>query len=234
MIANLTTRPLLTNQLVNVAGTGAGAAVEREGVVLRSSPREILVAFPNDEALPEAFAIGAAARLKTWDQLGLYEGATSILRHLDSALVGVGVALAVPPAFSTIQRRSSLRVHVRLPFTFVVTSAKDAQVALNLTTSGVTEDVSAGGLRFATNLSLSVGDKLEVSIVFTLQTAPMLRQATVVRTVFSAATGLTVGLQFSGGGPTRDDDRGAVSRSAPRTGVGVARPRSVSSERALP
>jgi hypothetical protein len=198
MIANLTMRPLLTNQLVKVAGTGTGAGVEREGVVLGTSPREVLVAFPNDDALPEAFAIGAAARIKTWDQLGLYEGATSILRHLDRAIVGVGVALSVPGAFSTIQRRSSLRVHVRLPFTFVVKLAQDSRIALNVTSSGSTEDVSAGGMRFATDLPLSVGDQLEVSIVFTLQTTPMVRQATVVRTIFSPAVGLTVGLQFSG------------------------------------
>ena len=61
----------------------------------------------------------------------------------------------------------------------------------------MTEDVSAGGLD-PSALPLSVGDLLEVSILFTLQTAPVQRQATVVRTLYTAGAPLTIGLQFVG------------------------------------
>ena len=115
--------PLQTNQLVKLVA--ANEDLEREGVVLSSTAREVLIAFPNDECLPDAFAVGAAVRVKTWDQLGLHEGMTSIVRHLDRAFVGIGVAVAVPESFATIQRRSAFRVQVRIPFTFVVKSAQD-------------------------------------------------------------------------------------------------------------
>jgi len=195
-------RSLQTNQLVKVRAEHEKGGTELEGVVLDASGAEVLLAFPDNAELPQEYGVGAPVTLKTWDQLGLHFGSTRVLRHLDQLAMGVGLAVARPASYATMQRRATFRVPARLPFAFKVCSAEKPSAMGRGEHTGTTDDVSAGGMRFQTDLPLSVGDEIEMTITFIAGTPPIFRKARIVRTSEAAGGRISVGVNFVGASDT--------------------------------
>jgi c-di-GMP-binding flagellar brake protein YcgR len=63
-----------------------------------------------------------------------------------------------------VQRRTSCRVCLPIPFSFTVIGAADSQLISQKAFKGTTQNISAGGLAFATSLPLEVRDQLAVNL----------------------------------------------------------------------
>ena len=61
-------------------------------------------------------------------------------------------------------KREFFRLRLSIPFTFSVIESKDPRIATNQVYAHQTEDLSGGGLRFETHLSLHTGDRLQLSL----------------------------------------------------------------------
>ncbi len=63
-----------------------------------------------------------------------------------------------------VQRRTSCRVCLPIPFSCTVIGATDSQFISKKALQGTTQNISAGGLAFETSLPLEVGDQLAVNL----------------------------------------------------------------------
>ena len=63
-----------------------------------------------------------------------------------------------------VQRRTSCRVCLPIPFSFTVIGAADSQLISQKAFKGTTQNISAGGLAFETSLPLEVRDQLAVNL----------------------------------------------------------------------
>ena len=63
-----------------------------------------------------------------------------------------------------VQRRTSCRVCLPIPFSFTVIGAADSQLISQKAFKGTTHNISAGGLAFETSLPLEVRDQLAVNL----------------------------------------------------------------------
>src|SRR5207244_13428321 len=100
-------------------------AIDREGITLGMDGREVLLAFPNQDRLPPAFAAGSPATLKVVDALGVHRARTRITRTLK--FVESGLSVLMPDSFETTQQRRFFRVMAELPFTYTVRIAAEAR-----------------------------------------------------------------------------------------------------------
>ena len=76
-------------------------------------------------------------------------------KDLTLSMLGVGMS---------VQQRKSYRISSAIPFSFTVIDAADAKLDGQKVSDATTQNVSVGGLLFETQLPLTVGDKLEVSL----------------------------------------------------------------------
>ncbi len=72
---------------------------------------------------------------------------------------GQQVTVSVSDEGVTVQRRSSYRFLLPIPFSFIIVATGNTTLEGQRIT-GVTSDISVGGLGFETKLPLQVGDKL--------------------------------------------------------------------------
>ena len=76
-------------------------------------------------------------------------------RSATFSLTGVGV---------TIHKRKSARVKVSIPFSFMIFDAAQAGIIGDKLLQATTKNISVSGLSFMSDLSLKVGDQLQLSI----------------------------------------------------------------------
>ncbi len=65
---------------------------------------------------------------------------------------------------AVVQRRTSCRVCLPIPFSFTVIGAADSQLISQKAFKGTTQNISAGGLAFETSLPLEVRDRLAINL----------------------------------------------------------------------
>jgi hypothetical protein len=191
-------RSLQTSQPIKLVLAGPDGPVELEGTVVGTANGVATVCFPDHEELPAAFVAGAAATLKIWDVLGLHLAETRILGTLFTGSKAPGVSLAMPPRFETRQLRQYFRVRARIAVAFTVKVVKNPSAKMLSVQSAMTDDVSAGGLRFWTPLPLAVGDLVEVSFMLRQGGTAYRFEARVMRTVPVQGPGADVSVEFQG------------------------------------
>ena len=149
-------------QAVRIEVLGEGH-VELDGTILQVGDKELMLNFPRSKALPFVRA-GARAVLRAWDHLGMHQAKTRVTRMTKVPLPGVMV-LTVPRTFQTIQKRNYFRLETSLVLRFWVGPAPGPENA-TMASRAITDDVSAGGVRFKTLQALTVGQLLFMVIDF--------------------------------------------------------------------
>jgi c-di-GMP-binding flagellar brake protein YcgR len=137
--------------------------VELDGTILQVGDKELMLNFPRAKVLPFVKA-GARAVLRAWDHLGMHQAKTRVTRMTKVPLPGVMV-LAVPRSYQTIQKRNYFRLETSLVLRFWVGPAPGPENA-TMASRAITDDVSAGGVRFKTLQALTVGQLLFMAIDF--------------------------------------------------------------------
>ncbi|MEA2696159.1 MAG: PilZ domain [Myxococcales bacterium] len=189
---------------------------EIQGSILQLGKKQLMLAFPSYRDLPGVLA-GASAVLSFWDDFGLHQGKTHLVAVTTKPYPGA--IIERPRNFVTRQKRGYFRLATSLAITFAPL-APAAVPALALasptraleTLRAVTEDISAGGVRFRTSQGLTVGAVLRLGIDFprgeqTLKNDLVALDGRVVRVtsvVVEDETQLTVSCQFQN---VRETDR---------------------------
>ena len=131
---------------------------ELRGSILQLGKRPLMLAFPQYRDLPGVM-VGANAVLSVWDGFGLHKGRSRML--VVTTKPYPGAIIERPRAFITQQKRDYFRLATSLAITFAPVAAADAPPL-----RAVTEDISAGGLRFRTLEPLVVGADLRLGVDF--------------------------------------------------------------------
>ena len=76
---------------------------------------------------------------------------------------GQQVTVSVTDEGVRVQRRFSYRLNLAIPFSFIIMEARDTTLVGHRIT-GVTNDISVGGLSFETDLPLQMEDKLSIRL----------------------------------------------------------------------
>lgn len=130
---------------------------ELQGTVLQIGKRQLMLAFPQYRELPGVM-VGANAMLSVWDDFGLHRGRSRMLVVTTKPYPGAIVER--PRIFTTQQQRGYFRVATSLAISFTPVAAPPETLA----SRAVTEDISAGGLKFRTRERLMVGADLHLGV----------------------------------------------------------------------
>jgi PilZ domain len=134
---------------------------ELQGSILQLGKRQLMLAFPQYRDLPGVMA-GANAVLSVWDGFGLHQGRSRML--VVTTKPYPGAIIERPRTFITQQKRGYFRINTSLAITFAPLVGAAEAPALR----AVTEDISAGGLRFRTVEPLVMGANLRLGVDFPL------------------------------------------------------------------
>lgn len=88
------------------------------------------------------------------------------------------ISITVPTEATPLQRRAAPRIRIQLPLSYRVETAKQTDLMTGDTLDSHTLDLSVGGLRFETPISLQKGDQVQVNL--TLPTGEVSTLAQVV------------------------------------------------------
>ena len=150
---------LRVGQDIRLSMQDAIPQVELQGSILQLGKRQLMLAFPHYRELPGVM-VGANAMLSVWDGFGLHRGRSRML--VVTTTPYPGAIIERPRTFITQQKRGYFRLATSLAITFApLTSA-----AMSQPLRAVTEDISAGGLRFRTLEALGVGADLRLGVDF--------------------------------------------------------------------
>jgi c-di-GMP-binding flagellar brake protein YcgR len=108
------------------------------------------------------FKAGEEVGIRYWDKgKSVYSWNAEVLEMsgLEKQRIDVSIGLKV-----VVQRRTSCRVCLPIPFSFTVVDAVESQLINRNALKGTTQDISLGGLAFETHLPLKVGDRLETDL----------------------------------------------------------------------
>lgn len=125
-------------------------------------PGEILLTFPSVKVLPPNLEIGREVSVRFFSGGGAHHGRSEVLRV--DATPKVTAAVARLTDVETIQRRRYFRVPVTLPVTFAVLRSSVTESTGKVEPRGLTQDVSAGGVRLETSVLLTVDDRVRVAL----------------------------------------------------------------------
>jgi hypothetical protein len=150
---------LRVGQDIRLAVEDAQTYGELQGSILQLGKKQLMLAFPNYRELPGVM-VGASAVLSLWDDLGLHQGKSRML--VVTTQPYPGAIIERPRAFVTRQKRGYFRVATSLAITFVPAPAAGPASPL----PAVTDDISAGGVRFHTHAPLEVGAELRLGVDF--------------------------------------------------------------------
>lgn len=137
--------------------------IELSGGVLQIGTGELMLTFPSYKVLPFV-KTGSRVTLRAWDHLGMHQAKTRVTRVTKVPHPGV-IVLTAPRSFQTVQKRNYFRLETSLAIRFWLGGAPAADAAI-LASRAVTDDISAGGVRFRTLQSMAVGDRLFIVIDF--------------------------------------------------------------------
>ena len=106
--------------------------------------------------------VGEKVGIRYWDKgviVYLWEAEIVDTSGLRKQRVEVSIGRKV-----VVQRRTSCRVCLPIPFSFTVIGAADSQLISQKAFKATTQNISAGGLAFETSLPLEVRDQLAVNL----------------------------------------------------------------------
>lgn len=145
---------------VELSVEGAGGRHELLAIVADVGPSRIVFALPDLGALPSEIEVGCRIAIRP------LEGPAAPWRHAVATAVAsspVPVVEVGPLADEKAQRRGFFRIDACLPVTCFAPDAGDA-ARPPVTATGVTENISAGGLRIVTNTALKVRDAVRIRV----------------------------------------------------------------------
>ena len=108
------------------------------------------------------FQEGEKVEIRYWDKgtvVYSWTGEVAERSGLEKQRIDVSVDRKV-----VVQRRTSCRVCLPIPFSFTVVGATESQLVSRKVLQGITQNISIGGLAFETHLPLKVGDQLETDL----------------------------------------------------------------------
>jgi c-di-GMP-binding flagellar brake protein YcgR len=108
------------------------------------------------------FQAGEKVEIRYWDKgtaVYSWNGEVVEMSGLEKQRIDVSVGRTV-----VVQRRTSCRVCLPIPFSFTVVGAAESQLVSRKVLQGTTQNISMGGLAFETHLPLKVGDRLETDL----------------------------------------------------------------------
>ena len=152
---------LLVGQAVELDVEGAAPPAKVMGVVVAMPPREILLSLVSGAMAPPALQPGIQVMVSFATTQGLHQGRTAVLRVAPGQTVAV--ALARFSNVSTAQRRQFFRVPASMVALLVIGTTRAGTLGKE-DPRALTQDLSAGGMRVDTVLSLTVGDHVKVTV----------------------------------------------------------------------
>ncbi len=108
------------------------------------------------------FQAGEQVEIRYWDKgVVVYSWNAEVVEMsgLEKLRIDVSIGRKV-----VVQRRTSCRVCLPIPFSFTVVGASESQLIVEKIFKGTTQNICAGGLAFETSLPLKVGDQLETHL----------------------------------------------------------------------
>ena len=108
------------------------------------------------------FREGEKVRLKYWDAEAIYFSDVEIMGTSGPDDQQLVIGITEQPV--AMQRRQSHRVPSHFPFTYSVVDAAHIKLVSGNVHDARSHDVSAGGLRFTTELPIKQGDELEIRL----------------------------------------------------------------------
>lgn len=195
-------RSLQTNQLIRleVAADPSSTVTGADGIILDMFSEKISIGFPDLEACPAAFVSGAPAVVKVTDHFGIHWANTRIVQATSGR--EFAVLIERPEQFETTQQRRFFRVTASVNITFSVVKTDNPEGQGKRDLPAVTDDLSAGGLRFLTPLALAVGDIVHVVVRVPNEKKviePLGMKGTVLRSVPAVHRGkpaTSIGIEF--------------------------------------
>jgi hypothetical protein len=148
---------LRIGQGIRLAVEGSLTYGELEGTILMAGKKDLMLSFQRYRDLP-GVRQGAQAVLSLWDDFGLHQGKSRVVTVTPQPYPGL--IIERPQDFLTRQKRGYFRVATSLAMNY------SSELADALASTAITDDISAGGVRFRTLQPLPVGARLETSIDF--------------------------------------------------------------------
>ncbi len=103
---------------------------------------------------------GDSLKLRCWDEEAVYYFEVDVIEVGKDGIIQV----SRPEAGVTLQRRRTLRTDLEVPFSFTVLAAAQGQLVTDEFHEAKTENISLSGLRFESELPLSEGDEILVTL----------------------------------------------------------------------
>lgn len=132
---------------------------ETTGVVIQVDPSKICLQIPPGM---EQIQAGEAILVTYWQKDVVYCWQAKVVDASNGERTSIAVSVGEDGL--TVQRRKGLRVRLTVPFSFLVTDSTRNLLANKREYSCHTRNISMNGLKFETNLELSVTDKLALRI----------------------------------------------------------------------
>ncbi len=153
------------------------------GVIKLLAQDRLEVELPSLTALPAGMSTGAMVTLRYIDRAGVHTATTELCAiRIDASC---SVVLPAVLQFVVDQRRKFMRVPARVSVSVVIVDSTLPSTIGERDEEAMTEDLSAGGMRFKTSLTLNLGDVLDtrLSVSTARQRRPLVfrLQASVVR-----------------------------------------------------
>ncbi|MDA2926000.1 PilZ domain-containing protein [Acidobacteria bacterium AH-259-G07] len=137
------------------------SSAERVATVTKTSPDETWLKLLRP--LPLLFRKGELVGIKHWDEGAIYYWGGDVLKVSGSCNQNVAISKS-GPGVKLWQRKYS-RLCSEIPFSFrVISSTPGRLVSGKVVYSNKTQNISAGGIAFETELPLKVGDELQLNL----------------------------------------------------------------------
>ena len=153
---------LQVNHVVQVEFTGHAGSKRVGCVVTAVTADRVILRVLDVTAPPPGAEIGATIALSLVNEQGVHSATAQIAQVASKP--HVALALRAPIKLVTKQNRRFVRVTVKLPVRCAVRASAKAELVGSTDTDAKTLDLSAGGMRLATTLPLSVGDELDLTV----------------------------------------------------------------------
>jgi hypothetical protein len=148
--------------VLDVFDPATGMPSRVKGVVASVGASALTVEFADLPAAPACWVVGSRAVVGYGDSEGMHYCETLIIEVTRTPLVTLRLRGLVE--VSVEQRRKFLRIPARFPLSVTIVDSTEPEAIGAADEDCVTEDLSAGGMRFLTRLQLRVGDILYTSL----------------------------------------------------------------------
>ncbi len=130
--------------------------------VVQVSDSEIGLEFSESPRTGSQFQTqtGDSLQLRGWDEEAVYYFEVEVIEVGKDGIIHV----SKPAVGVTLQRRRTLRTDLQVPFSFTVLDASQGHLVTDEFHEAKTENISLSGLRFESELPLSEGDEILVTL----------------------------------------------------------------------